>query len=138
MPFRYLGVPICSKKITKAQCEIIVEKMIVRIKVWSIRNLSYKERSQLINSVLLSLHRYWAHVFIIPKTVLNEVVKVCREFLWRSQAYTHKSRAVAWDSVYWSKSSGGLSFREVMTWNKACLRKYVWAITSKQDNMWIK
>ena len=71
LPFRYLGVPICSRRITKAQCDIIIEKMTARIRLWSSRNLSYTTRSQLINSVLMSLYRYWAQVFILPKCVLS-------------------------------------------------------------------
>ncbi|XP_056688438.1 uncharacterized protein [Spinacia oleracea] len=33
LPFKYLGVPICSKKITVAQCGHLVDKMITRIKI---------------------------------------------------------------------------------------------------------
>lgn len=58
LPFRYLGVPIYSKRISKAQCELIVEKMTARIRVWRTRNLSYSARTHLFNSVLLCLHRY--------------------------------------------------------------------------------
>ena len=35
LPFKYLGVPICAKKITAAQCEVHVEKMVPKIRVWS-------------------------------------------------------------------------------------------------------
>ncbi|XP_056697396.1 uncharacterized protein [Spinacia oleracea] len=33
LPFKYLGVPICSKRITAAQCGVLVDKMIARISV---------------------------------------------------------------------------------------------------------
>ncbi|XP_048494688.1 uncharacterized protein LOC125494873 [Beta vulgaris subsp. vulgaris] len=42
------------------------------------------------------------------------------------------------DSLCLSKQCGGLGFRDVFAWNIACLGKYVWAIASKQDNVWIK
>lgn len=35
MPFKYLGVLVCSKRISMAQCEVLVEKMIARIRIWS-------------------------------------------------------------------------------------------------------
>ena len=33
LPFRYLGVPICAKKISAAQCEALIDKMIGRTRV---------------------------------------------------------------------------------------------------------
>ncbi|XP_056688383.1 uncharacterized protein [Spinacia oleracea] len=56
LPFKYLGVPICAKRISATQCDVLVDRMISRIKVWSSRNFSYTARMQLINSVLLTLH----------------------------------------------------------------------------------
>lgn len=60
LPFRYLQVPICANKVSDGKCEALIDKMIARIRIWSSRNLSYSARVQLINSVLLSLHVYWA------------------------------------------------------------------------------
>ncbi|XP_056685457.1 uncharacterized protein [Spinacia oleracea] len=71
LPFQHLGVPISSKRISAAQCGVLVEKMTARIRIWSFRNLSYTARDQLINSVLMSLHMYWAQIYILPKCVLN-------------------------------------------------------------------
>uniref|UniRef100_A0A803P9J0 Reverse transcriptase domain-containing protein n=1 Tax=Cannabis sativa TaxID=3483 RepID=A0A803P9J0_CANSA len=60
LPFRYLGILICSKKISRAECQSLLEKMTSRIRMWSTRNLSYMGRVTLINSVLLAIHTYWA------------------------------------------------------------------------------
>ncbi|XP_056685815.1 uncharacterized protein [Spinacia oleracea] len=75
LPFNHLGVPICAKRISVAQCGMLVDKMTARIKMWSTRNLSYVARMQLINSVLLSLHMYWAQIYILPMNVLQEITK---------------------------------------------------------------
>ncbi|XP_056691685.1 uncharacterized protein [Spinacia oleracea] len=138
LPFKYLGVPICSKKITTAQCDMLVDKMIARIKVWSSRNLSYSARMQLINSVLLSLHMYWAQVYVLPKQVLYEINKICRSFLWSGKAYSTKPSNISWEQSCCHKKEGGLGFRDVVKWNIALMGKYVWAVASKQDNVWIK
>ncbi|XP_056690588.1 uncharacterized protein [Spinacia oleracea] len=138
LPFRYLGVPICSKKITAAQCEMLVDKVTARIKVWSSRNLSYTARMQLINAVLLSIHMYWSQIYILPKSVLKEITKICRSFLWSGQAYSSKPSYIAWEQTCCDKNQGGLGFRNVEVWNVANLGKYVWAVANKQDNIWIK
>ncbi|XP_056688147.1 uncharacterized protein [Spinacia oleracea] len=113
LPFRYLGVPICSKKITVAQCEMLVDKMTARIKVWSSRNLSYTARMQLINVVLLSIHMYWSQIYVLPKSVLKEITKICRSFLWSGQAYSFKPSYIAWEQTCCDKNQGGLGFRNV-------------------------
>ncbi|XP_056697648.1 uncharacterized protein [Spinacia oleracea] len=138
LPFKYLGVPICAKRISTAQCDALVDKMIARIKVWSSRNLSCTARMQLINSVLMSIHMYWAQVFILTKKVLHDVTKICRSFLWSGQAYSQKNSNISWDSSCCDKKQGGLGFRDVISSNIASIGKYVWAIASKQDNVWIK
>ncbi|XP_021853707.1 uncharacterized protein [Spinacia oleracea] len=138
LPFRYLGVPICSKKISVAQCAHLVDKMITKIKVWSSRNLSYTTRMQLVNSVLLSLHMYWAQIYVLLKSVLQDIVKICRAFLWSGHAFSHKPSKIAWDKVCNDKQNGGLGFRDVQIWNTAFMGKYVWALVKKQDNVWIR
>lgn len=105
--------------------------MIARIRTWSTINLSYGAKTQLINFILQILDIYWAQVFIIPRSVLNEVIKACRAFLWSGQSFSQKPGVEAWEDLCWSKSSGCLGFRDVRIWNVACLSKYVWTITSK-------
>ena len=44
--------------------------------------MSYAARIVLANSVLLSIHTYWAQVSVLPKTVIDKIVQICRSFLW--------------------------------------------------------
>lgn len=55
LPFRYLGVPMSSKKLKAADCDALIDKMCSRIRVWCSRHLSYAGRLQLVNSVLMSI-----------------------------------------------------------------------------------
>ena len=66
LPFKYLGIPVVSRRISAGDCKEIVEKMTRRIRVWSTRNLSYMARVVLVNSVLLSIHTYWSQIAILP------------------------------------------------------------------------
>lgn len=71
LPFRYLGVPISTKKLNAAECEKLTQKMVARIRVWSSRNISFAGRRQLVNAVLLSISVYWSHIFILPKAIVK-------------------------------------------------------------------
>ena len=52
LSFKYLGMPITSNKMSKFDCQILVEKITQRVKTWATRSLSYAGRITLINSVL--------------------------------------------------------------------------------------
>lgn len=137
LPFRYLGVKISAKKLSKADCEFMADKIGARIRSWGSRTLSYAGRAQLVNSVLLNLHTYWASMFIIPKKVIDMVIASCRSYLWAGQVGSSKA-LLAWDWVCRPKNEGGLGFKESHAWNLALLGKYVWSIAKKEDNMWVR
>lgn len=88
MPFKYLGIPICSRRINAGECEQIIEKMTIRLRIWSSKNLSYAGWIKLIESVLLSLHIYWAQIMILPKSILKEIGKICKHYLWKGNCNT--------------------------------------------------
>ncbi|XP_062118209.1 uncharacterized protein LOC133831814 [Humulus lupulus] len=138
LPFRYLGIPIFSKKISAAECTSILEKMTGKIRLWSTRNLSYMGRATLINSVLISIHSYWAQLMILPKKLLRDVEALCRSFLWKGSSDTHSHGLIAWDHLCLSKTAGGLGFRRILDWNEAAIGKYVWDIAKKKDNLFVK
>ncbi|XP_062076011.1 uncharacterized protein LOC133780155 [Humulus lupulus] len=138
LPFKYLGIPICAKRISTKDCESILEKMVVRIRIWSTRNLSYAGRITLINSVLVSIHTYWSQIMIIPKKILKSINSICRAFLLKGAWDYMGSGNVAWDTLCKPKSEGGMGFRNIMNWNIAAIGKYIWAVASKKDNLWIK
>ncbi|XP_062085554.1 uncharacterized protein LOC133791650 [Humulus lupulus] len=138
LPFRYLGIPIFSKRISSVECGLIFEKMVHRIRQWSSRNLSYMGRVTIINSVLMSIHSYWAQIMILPKKVMKDIDAICRAFLWRGMSDNVGPRLVAWLNICNNKTGGGLGFKRVVDWNIAAIGKYIWAIASKKDNLRVK
>ncbi|XP_059295407.1 uncharacterized protein LOC132048731 [Lycium ferocissimum] len=82
LPIRYLGIPLSSKKWNKVDCHQLVDKITKRIIVGYSRQLSYAGRLKIINFVLFSIYKFWGAVFILSQSVLKEVDRKCREFLW--------------------------------------------------------
>jgi hypothetical protein len=54
-PVRYLGVPLITKRMATADCDILVSKIAAQIESWLAQNLSFAGRLQLLSSVLPSL-----------------------------------------------------------------------------------
>ncbi|GJZ70440.1 hypothetical protein Tco_0633990 [Tanacetum coccineum] len=55
-PMKYLGVPLITKQLSVSECKPLIEKVEKKM--------------------------YWASVFLIPKTVINEINKLLKRFLW--------------------------------------------------------
>ncbi|KAK4384402.1 Retrovirus-related Pol polyprotein from type-2 retrotransposable element R2DM [Sesamum angolense] len=80
LPVRYLGLPLISAWLSVADCQPLLQKIDSRIKGWEGVQLSFVGRVQLIKSVLISFEVYWATAFILPKRIINEMIKRLRTF----------------------------------------------------------
>ncbi|XP_074305003.1 uncharacterized protein LOC141639928, partial [Silene latifolia] len=100
MPFRYLEVPVQATRLTKIECNILVEKMVNRIRSLGAKKLSYAGRLVLVNSVLNTLHNYCSGIFLIPKCVVKRIEAVCRNYLWDGTADFRRVPSVGWDKVH--------------------------------------
>ncbi|GJZ59819.1 RNA-directed DNA polymerase, eukaryota, reverse transcriptase zinc-binding domain protein [Tanacetum coccineum] len=59
-----------------------IDKVKSRIHDWKNKSLSYAGRAQLIAFVLTSIQVYWASIFKLPKTVMKDIEKLFKGFLW--------------------------------------------------------
>ncbi|KAL9224822.1 hypothetical protein vseg_000822 [Gypsophila vaccaria] len=120
-PFRYLGVPISSKKLFILDCEVLIDKVVARIRSWGARKLSYAGRVVLIKSVLSSLHSYWATIFVIPAGIIKRINSICNAHLWSGMEHHAKPANVSWDNVCHPIKAGGLGIVQAKLWNKAAV-----------------
>lgn len=136
-PFKYLGIPLDTKKLSVGHFYPIIERITERVTCWSAKLLSYAGRSQLIKSVIFGIQTYWSQVFILPKKVLKAIEQICRTFLWTGSVNLSRKALVAWDSVCRPFSAGGLNIIDMALWNKAALSKQLWNLAKKKDCLWI-
>ncbi|XP_021718631.1 uncharacterized protein LOC110686347 [Chenopodium quinoa] len=99
LPFRYLAVNVNAKKLSHVNCQVLIDKIVARIIIWGGRTMSYTARVTLANVVLMSLHTYWATLFIVPKMILEGVMAICRNFIWDGKAIYSRAPPIAWDIV---------------------------------------
>lgn len=137
-PLTCLGVPITASCLTKVECAGLVDKIQVRTNIWATRNISYAGRAKLINSVVFGLYTYWASIFVLPKAVTDQIVGICRNYLWGGRTEYSRPPYISWKNTCLPKSSGGLGIRDYGAWNKALMGKLIWAIAKKKDSLWVK
>ncbi|KAI3442836.1 F-box domain-containing protein [Psidium guajava] len=138
LPFQYLGVPIVAKRLSKADCNCLVNTITARAQSWSQRFLSFSGRLQLISSILRAIYNYWASVFILPKSVLNGIERVLRQFLWKGPGLGVGGAKVSWAHVCLPKNEEGLGIRRLLDYNRAAMLKHIWIIFSDKESLWCK
>ncbi|XP_059289666.1 uncharacterized protein LOC132043204 [Lycium ferocissimum] len=82
LQIKYLGVPLCAKRISVVQYQPLLEKMLGRITSWTTKFLSYAGRMQFLKSVLFSIQVFWSQLFVLPRKVIKMIEAICRTFLW--------------------------------------------------------
>lgn len=82
LPATYLGVPIHSRVLREVEYAPLLQVIRTKVCQWAQRKLSYAGRLQLLSAVLMSVQRYWAQIFNLPKGVIHQIESICRSFLW--------------------------------------------------------
>nr|XP_009614124.1 uncharacterized protein LOC104107107 [Nicotiana tomentosiformis] len=81
LPFKYLGVPLSTKKLTLLQWQPLIETITTRVTSWTAKKLSYAGKTQLVKSVLFGIQAYWAQLFLIPAKVPKTIDAYCRSYV---------------------------------------------------------
>lgn len=82
---------------------------------------------------MLSLHVYWASIFILPHYIVKKIESICREFLWGMKSYSRSVPLVSWEKLCVAKNEGGLNFKNCGLWNYATVGKRVWWV----NQLWL-
>ncbi|XP_062089258.1 uncharacterized protein LOC133795819 [Humulus lupulus] len=96
-PLKYLGLCLRPTKWKAEDYGLILKKVQNRLHSWSSRHLSFAGRSQLIHSVLLGIRTYWMSIFLLPQRVIQEIDRLCRNFLWGVKGCCSRVHLSSWD-----------------------------------------
>lgn len=133
---KYFGVPLVSKKLTITDCQSLIERMLVRLKHWSIRLLSYAGRLQLVKNVIFSIANYWMQIFPLPKMIISHIDNMCSNFLWYGKDCPIRKAPVSCDHISDPISIGWLNLIYLREWNKVTIEKLLWNVFAKKDKLW--
>jgi len=138
LPFKCLGVPLSTKKLSVFQWQPLVDKITARITSWTARQLSYAGRIQLVHSVIFGIQAYWAQLFLIPSKVIKLLEAICRSYIWSGSVNVTRKAYVPWEKICLPKSAGGLNLTNLLLWNKVVVAKLSWDLVHKKDVLWVK
>ena len=137
LPVRYLGVPLCTKKISLLNCEVLLQQIKRKLSSWSARSLSFSGRLLLIKTVITGITTFWCSTFILPKACIKRINSLCGVFLWRGDIEEHHTARVSWAVVTKPKKEGGLGIKDLAIWNNACCLKLIWLLFFQSGSVWV-
>ncbi|GAV92760.1 zf-RVT domain-containing protein, partial [Cephalotus follicularis] len=124
LPVTYLGLPLITKRLSKADCFPLVERILSRTKSWVCKSLSFAGCLQLVKATLANMHTYWCSTFLLPSSTISACENALRNFLWGQQG----RGKVRWNEVCKPVDEGGLGIKDTKTWNKSLLLKQIWQV----------
>nr|GEW46638.1 hypothetical protein [Tanacetum cinerariifolium]GEW50942.1 hypothetical protein [Tanacetum cinerariifolium] len=105
---------------------------------WKNKSLSVAGRLQLIQSVMSSMHIYWASVFILLTRVLLDIEQIMCGFLWCQGSMRKGKAKVSWEVVCLPMKEGGLSVRRLDVFNNALMVSHIWKLLSLKESLWVR
>lgn len=83
LPCKYLGIPFFMGSNKPSYWTRIIDRIKKRIYAWKARWLSFSSKIILIKSVLSAIPNYFISVLRAPSTVVEQIQKIIRGFLWK-------------------------------------------------------
>jgi hypothetical protein len=132
----YLGVPLTGRAPKRSDFQYIIDQVSSKLSAWKANHLSFAGRVTLAKSVIEAVPIYPMMSSNIPKSCLNEIQKMQRQFIWGDTAQKKKFHALSWDNITVPKWMGGLGIRKLDVMNRACLLKLNWKLHSGSEDFW--
>ncbi|GJT52968.1 RNA-directed DNA polymerase, eukaryota [Tanacetum coccineum] len=137
-PFRYLGILVGDNMSSIKAWDETITKIKKRLSKWKLNTLSIGGRLTLLKSVLGSTPIYNMSIFKVPKSILNQMERLRRNFFNGVQDGDRKIAWVKWSKVLASKKFGGLGVSSFFALNRALLFKWVWRYLSQDNSLWFR
>ncbi|KAK2388551.1 hypothetical protein QL285_062226 [Trifolium repens] len=137
LPFDYLGVPIFKGKPTTLHLQPVADKIKQKLSAWKASLLSIAGRVQLVKSVVQSMLIYSISIYSWPTSLLKNLEKSIRNFIWSGDSDKRKLVTVSWKKTCRPYSQGGLNIRSLIQLNEASNLKLGWMLLHS-DSSWAK
>nr|KYP71696.1 Putative ribonuclease H protein At1g65750 family [Cajanus cajan] len=74
----------------------------------------------------------------LPKSICDEVDRLCRNFLWGESSNHKKYHAIGWNKICRPKEAGGLGLRSMRNVNTTYMMKNCWNLIQDPHKLWVQ
>ncbi|PKU75818.1 Putative ribonuclease H protein [Dendrobium catenatum] len=109
-----LGTKIVLRRLVKSDFNYLIEKAVAKVNMWGNKFISLAGKIILLNASFLSLPIFISTISLIPLSILKEIDKMCRNFLWNKRDENFGIHFVAWNVMCKPKCKGGKGVQSVL------------------------
>ncbi|KAI0522478.1 hypothetical protein KFK09_004857 [Dendrobium nobile] len=132
---KYLGIKITLNRVKIADFQDILCNVTDKLNAWNKKSLSLGGKLILIDSSLLSMPNFLVTHSMVPKRVLFELEKLCRNFLWHKKEDSKGMHYVAWKDICKPRCYGGLGIHSPLDRIGSLRSKLAWNFIQKPQSL---
>ena len=137
-PLRYLGLPLSVWKLKLADLQFLVDKVASRLTTYDGQNITTIGRAALVKSVLASQVIYFITPLVIQPTILQNIDKLERAFLWPGSDTTSVAKCkFNWDVVSRPLAYDGLGVLNTNKFARALRLRWPWYEWKEPTKLWV-
>lgn len=138
LPMKYLGLPLTTGKLRKADLQPLFDKSAGKMAVWRGRNLGLAGRTTLVKLVLSSQPVYLLTALKVSKESMETLDKQRKSFLWAgSEKLTGGKCKVNWKRTCSPTVYGGLGILNLENFARALRIRWLWQEWKAPERTWI-
>ncbi|KAI0515993.1 hypothetical protein KFK09_008664 [Dendrobium nobile] len=124
-------------RVNNAKSQILFSKdsIMLKLNTWGSKCLSLAGKMTLAKTSLLSLPNFFSAHSMVPKRVLHEVDRCCRNFIWHKRDGKKGMHYIAWRMLCKPKSQGGFSFPSAVRRAGPLKARLTWRVLKNQDSL---
>lgn len=103
LPFKYLRVPVGANMSQKRSWQPVIDRVQNKLSLWKAKTLSFGGRLTLVKVVLGSLPLFYFSIFKAPISIIDNLEKLRRRFLWGGSEEKQKNQLGRLEGGAWAK-----------------------------------
>ncbi|PKU83516.1 Putative ribonuclease H protein [Dendrobium catenatum] len=132
---QYLGVQLLLRKPMRADFQFLIDNVLHKLNSWGGKCLSLAGKLLLVKASLLSLPNFSSTHNMVPKKVLLEIDKCCRDFIWNKRNGKKEIHYVAWNTLCKSTDKGGRNLHSVVDRAGPLKARLTWRMIQEPESL---
>lgn len=125
-----------QRELTKFFFQPLIRKAQDCVKAWNQNSISLAGHTALINSVLMPITTYQLSCVTIPDSVIDQISKRARNFLWGGSCNCSGFHTMGWSTTTLPETDGGVGVRNLRNAKIALMSKNVFLLLNAEERIW--